>query len=141
MRTISDCSLESRRTVTRRRAGLADLSVAEAPTPLHARRTHRREAERAGVGDDGRAQYGGAWSEASGMDYPESYELIFQAALVEDDVVIVRRTDRAGAGGYPVYEDETGIVRAEISDRGEVRMLASGGHQAPGTPTARALSS
>lgn len=61
------------------------------------------------------------------MDYPECYELVFQAPAVEDDVVIVRRTERAGAGGYPVYEDESGIVRAEISDRGEVRMLASGG--------------
>ncbi len=40
-----------------------------------------------------------------------------------------------------MYEDETGIVRAEISDRGEVRMLASGGHQVPGTPLlARPLS-
>ncbi|MGW0554429.1 DUF6296 family protein [Streptomyces sp. NPDC002926] len=73
------------------------------------------------------------------MEYPERYELIFQASAVEDDVVIVRRTERAGAGGYPIYEDETGIVRAEISDRGEVRMVASGGHQAPGTPTARSL--
>ncbi|MER5464571.1 DUF6296 family protein [Streptomyces sp. NPDC002668] len=73
------------------------------------------------------------------MEYPERYELIFQASAVEDDVVIVRRTERAGAGGYPIYEDETGIVRAEISDRGEVRMVASGGHQAPGTPTARPL--
>ncbi|MCF3172321.1 MULTISPECIES: DUF6296 family protein [Streptomyces] len=68
------------------------------------------------------------------MDYPESYELVFQAPAVEDDVVIVRRTERAGAGGYPVYEDESGIVRAEISDRGEVRMLASGGHQMLKTP-------
>ncbi|MFI6289167.1 DUF6296 family protein [Streptomyces sp. NPDC051018] len=68
------------------------------------------------------------------MTYAESYELVFQAAAVEDDVVIVRRTDRAGAGGSPIYEDDTGIVRAEISDRGEVRMLASGGHQAPGMP-------
>ncbi|MBM4796543.1 hypothetical protein HXP44_32090 [Streptomyces sioyaensis] len=67
-------------------------------------------------------------------DYPESYELVFQAPAVEDDVVIVRRTERAGAGGYPVYEDESGIVRAEISDRGEVRMLASGGHQMLKTP-------
>lgn len=76
------------------------------------------------------------------MDYPESYELVFQASAVEDDVVIVRRTERSGAGGYPIYEDETGIVRAEISERGEVRMLASGGHQAPWRPlTARALSS
>uniref|UniRef100_J1RHQ1 Uncharacterized protein n=1 Tax=Streptomyces auratus AGR0001 TaxID=1160718 RepID=J1RHQ1_9ACTN len=49
-------------------------------------------------------------------------------------MVIVRRTERAGAGGYPVYEDESGIVRAEISDRGEVRMLASGGHQMLKTP-------
>jgi len=76
------------------------------------------------------------------MDYPESYELVFHAAAVEDDVVTVRRTERAGAGGYPIYEDETGIVRAEISDRGEVRMVASGGHQTPGMPLiARALSS
>ncbi|GAA2248268.1 hypothetical protein GCM10010232_39480 [Streptomyces amakusaensis] len=68
------------------------------------------------------------------MEYSESYELIFQGSGAEDDVVVVRRTGRAGAGGYPVYEDDTGIVRAEISDRGEVRMLASGGHQAPGLP-------
>lgn len=68
------------------------------------------------------------------MDYPESYQLVFQSSAVEDDAVIVRRTAQAGAGGYPVYEDETGIVRAEISERGEVRMLASGGHQVLGTP-------
>ncbi|MER7156082.1 DUF6296 family protein, partial [Streptomyces lydicus] len=68
------------------------------------------------------------------MDYPERYELVFQAPAVEDDVVVVRRTERAGAGGFPVYEDESGIVRAEISDRGEVRMLASGGHQMLRTP-------
>ncbi|WP_251023298.1 DUF6296 family protein [Streptomyces sp. ISL-10] len=64
------------------------------------------------------------------MNSPETYELVFQASAVEDDVVVVRRTERSGAGGYPVYEDDTGIVRAEISNRGEVRMLASGGHQA-----------
>ncbi|MEU0989265.1 MULTISPECIES: DUF6296 family protein [unclassified Streptomyces] len=68
------------------------------------------------------------------MEYAESYELMFQASAAEDDVVIVRRTERAGAGGFPIYEDDTGIVRAEISDQGEVRMLASGGHQAPGMP-------
>ncbi|MEU0574724.1 DUF6296 family protein [Dermacoccus nishinomiyaensis] len=68
------------------------------------------------------------------MEYAESYELVFQASAVEDDVVIVRRTERAGAGGYPIFEDESGIVRAEISDQGEVRMVASGGHQAPGMP-------
>ncbi|MFJ7196619.1 MULTISPECIES: DUF6296 family protein [unclassified Streptomyces] len=68
------------------------------------------------------------------MDYPESYQLVFQASAVEDDTVTVRRTEQSGAGGYPIYEDETGIVRAEISDRGEVRMLASGGHQSLGTP-------
>ncbi|WP_328667323.1 DUF6296 family protein [Streptomyces sp. NBC_00322] len=76
------------------------------------------------------------------MDYPETYELVFQASAVEDDAVIVHRTAQAGAGGYPIYEDETGIVRAEISDRGEVRMLASGGHQVLGTPmTVRPLGS
>ncbi|ALC18799.1 hypothetical protein RKD30_006940 [Streptomyces pristinaespiralis] len=67
------------------------------------------------------------------MEHPESYELIFQAAAV-DDVVVVRRTDRTGPGGHPIYEDETGIVRAEVSGRGEVRMLASGGHQAHELP-------
>ncbi|WP_326696024.1 DUF6296 family protein [Streptomyces sp. NBC_01754] len=68
------------------------------------------------------------------MDYPESYELIFQTTGAEDDVVVVHLTARSGAGGYPVYEDLTGIVRAEISERGEVRMQASGGHQAPRVP-------
>ncbi|MEU9607276.1 DUF6296 family protein [Streptomyces sp. NPDC048057] len=64
----------------------------------------------------------------------EVYELVFRGSAVEDDVVVVHRTERAGAGGHPVYEDDTGIVRAEISAQGEVRMLASGGHQAPGMP-------
>ncbi|MFE3098386.1 DUF6296 family protein [Streptomyces sp. NPDC059248] len=64
----------------------------------------------------------------------EVYELVFRASAAEDDVVVVRRTERVGAGGHPVYEDDTGIVRAEISAQGEVRMLASGGHQAPGMP-------
>ncbi|MFG2561324.1 DUF6296 family protein [Streptomyces sp. NPDC048496] len=73
------------------------------------------------------------------MDYPECYELVFQASAVEDDAVIVRRTAKEGAGGYPIYEDETGIVRAEISELGEVRMLASGGHQVFGTPQVRAV--
>ncbi|MBM9510124.1 DUF6296 family protein [Actinacidiphila acididurans] len=70
------------------------------------------------------------------MEYPENYELVFQAPAVEDDVVVVHRTDQSGAGGYPIYEDETGIVRAEISADGEVRMMASGGHQAPDVPRA-----
>ncbi|MER6400425.1 MULTISPECIES: DUF6296 family protein [unclassified Kitasatospora] len=50
------------------------------------------------------------------------------------DVVVVSRTSTTGPGGHPVYEDATGIVRAEISDSGEVRMLASGGHQSPHFP-------
>ncbi|MEW2516793.1 DUF6296 family protein [Actinacidiphila alni] len=70
------------------------------------------------------------------MDYPQTYELVFHAPSVEDDVVHVHRTEKSGAGGYPIYEDETGIVRAEISADGEVRMIASGGHQAPGVPRA-----
>ncbi|MEI7032168.1 DUF6296 family protein [Streptomyces pratensis] len=68
------------------------------------------------------------------MAHTERYELVFQMSGAADDVVTVRETDRTGAGGSPVYEDETGIVRAEISDRGEVRMLASGGHQVLGAP-------
>ncbi len=50
------------------------------------------------------------------------------------DVVVVTDTGSSGPGGYPVYADASGIVRAEISDLGEVRMLASGGHQSPQTP-------
>jgi Family of unknown function (DUF6296) len=70
------------------------------------------------------------------MRYPESYELIFEEPTTDghDDTVTVHRTERTGAGGHPVYEDDTGIVRAEISDRGEVRMLPTGGHQAPRPP-------
>ncbi|QMU80326.1 hypothetical protein GXW83_16640 [Streptacidiphilus sp. PB12-B1b] len=45
------------------------------------------------------------------------------------DVVTVMRTQVKGPGGHPVYADATGIVRAEISDRGEVRMLATSTHQ------------
>lgn len=71
------------------------------------------------------------------MSYPERYELVFQApAATRSDAVTVRRTEFKGAGGHPVYMDETGIVRAEISDRGEIRMLPSGGRQAPRAPVA-----
>ncbi|MEU8571491.1 DUF6296 family protein [Streptomyces pathocidini] len=71
------------------------------------------------------------------MSQSEKYELVFAhpgstaPADPEEDVVTVRRTDGKGPGGHPVYTDETGIVRAEISDRDEVRMIASGGHQDP----------
>jgi hypothetical protein len=34
-----------------------------------------------------------------------------------------------------VYSDDTGIVQAEISDRGEVRMVATGGHQHHDVPS------
>ncbi|MGP3983669.1 DUF6296 family protein [Streptomyces sp. KR80] len=65
----------------------------------------------------------------------DEYELIFfhagssTPAAADEDVVVVHRTDRSGPGGHPVYADDTGIVRAEISDHDEVRMIASGGHQ------------
>ncbi|MBP8533506.1 DUF6296 family protein [Streptomyces sp. MK37H] len=63
----------------------------------------------------------------------ERYELVFMDSAAPDpgaeDVVVVHRTESSGAGGHPVYVDDTGIVRAEISDRAEVRMIASGGHQ------------
>jgi hypothetical protein len=69
------------------------------------------------------------------MRQREKYELVFkhsgQPPPADQDVVVVHRTDRSGPGGYPVYADDTGIVRAEISDRAEVRMIASGGHQEP----------
>ncbi|MCX5192589.1 DUF6296 family protein [Streptomyces sp. NBC_00249] len=69
------------------------------------------------------------------------YELAFpDSAGTGQDIVIVDRTESRGPGGHPVYADATGIVRAEISDRGEVRMLPSGGHQVPAHPlTARPL--
>ncbi|MFB7861092.1 MULTISPECIES: DUF6296 family protein [unclassified Streptomyces] len=60
------------------------------------------------------------------------YELVFfDGAGSARDVLVVERTSASGPGGHPVYADPTGIVRAEISDRGEVRVLASGGHQQP----------
>ncbi|MFF8378065.1 DUF6296 family protein [Streptomyces sp. NPDC015661] len=63
---------------------------------------------------------------------PLRYELVFSDGTGSDlDVVVVERTQLKGAGGHPVYTDATGIIRAEISDRDEVRILASGGHQEP----------
>ncbi|MET9954333.1 DUF6296 family protein [Streptomyces sp. NPDC006339] len=60
------------------------------------------------------------------------YELVFSDAVGSArDVVVVERTSATGPGGHPVYADPTGIIRAEISDRDEVRVLASGGHQQP----------
>ncbi len=61
----------------------------------------------------------------------DGYELVFAApgTGAPRDVVLVLRSSRTGPGGHPVYRDRTGIVCAEISDRGEARMLASGGHQ------------
>jgi hypothetical protein len=58
----------------------------------------------------------------------EGYELAFAPAIhgLPRDVVVVLRSDRTGPGGHPVYLDATGIVSAEISDRGEARMIATG---------------
>ncbi|PWI41888.1 DUF6296 family protein [Streptomyces sp. ICBB 8177] len=65
-----------------------------------------------------------------------AYELAFpHPGQEEPDRVVVRRTDASGPGGSAVYEDDSGIVRAEISDEGEVRMLPSGGRQALTRPT------
>ncbi|MFD9240809.1 DUF6296 family protein [Streptomyces sp. NPDC059556] len=63
---------------------------------------------------------------------PVRYELVFSDDTGSaQDVVTVERTPSKGPGGHPVYADPTGIIRAEISDQDEVRILASGGHQAP----------
>ncbi|MEE4543763.1 DUF6296 family protein, partial [Streptomyces sp. V4-01] len=71
------------------------------------------------------------------MEYPERYELVFEEpAANEGDTVVVHRTGTSGAGGSPVYEDDTGIVRAEINADGEIRMMASGGHQVLAEPRA-----
>ncbi|MFG2972316.1 DUF6296 family protein [Streptomyces sp. NPDC048331] len=60
------------------------------------------------------------------------YELAFPHAFDGgEDRVVVRITGRTGAGGHPVYEDASGIVQAEISDRAEVRILATGARQEP----------
>ncbi|WP_431678019.1 DUF6296 family protein [Kitasatospora sp. KL5] len=58
------------------------------------------------------------------------YELSFpHPGQDTDDIVVVHPTGTLGPGGHPVYTDDSGIVRAEISDRDEVRMLATGGRQ------------
>ncbi|MEU8763688.1 DUF6296 family protein [Streptomyces sp. NPDC048659] len=69
------------------------------------------------------------------------YELVFAGVGgADEDLVVVERTAAKGPGGHPVYADPTGIIRAEISDRDEVRVLASGGHQdAPHGVVARPL--
>lgn len=64
------------------------------------------------------------------------YELVFPDPA---DTLLVHRTERQGPGGHPVYADDSGIVQAEISDRGEVRMIATGGHQTPARATAREM--
>jgi hypothetical protein len=58
-------------------------------------------------------------------------ELTFVPARPQDpaDTVVVVRTPELGPGGHCVYVDASGIVRAEISDRGEVRMLATNAEQ------------
>ncbi|MCZ4123885.1 DUF6296 family protein [Streptomyces sp. H39-S7] len=48
--------------------------------------------------------------------------------------VHVAWTSAGGPGGHPIYVDSTGIIRAEISARGEVRMLATGFGQKPQQP-------
>ncbi|WP_330294300.1 DUF6296 family protein [Streptomyces sp. NBC_00503] len=61
-----------------------------------------------------------------------AYELVFPGgAEGGPDVVRVTVTHRTGPGGHPVYEDATGIIQAEISDRSEVRVLATGAGQEP----------
>ncbi|MFE0698736.1 DUF6296 family protein [Streptomyces sp. NPDC058872] len=63
---------------------------------------------------------------------PLRYELVFSDGTGSPrDLVIVERTHLTGSGGHPVYTDATGIIRAEISDRDEVRIIATGGHQEP----------
>ncbi|MFE9680227.1 DUF6296 family protein [Streptomyces sp. NPDC002701] len=77
------------------------------------------------------------------MQLPDRYRLTFTHGLPgagpDRDEVIVERTASLGPGGNPVYCDPTGILRAEISPAGEVRMLASGGYQSPGPPSAEPL--
>lgn len=67
-------------------------------------------------------------------DSSSDYELTFEsvpagAERTSADIVRVHRTDALGAGGHPVYTDAGGTIRAEISDRGEVRMIATSARQ------------
>ncbi len=65
-----------------------------------------------------------------GQMSPLRYQLVFSDDTgTTEDVVVVERTPFTGSGGHPVYADPTGIIRAEISDRDEVRILATGAHQ------------
>jgi hypothetical protein len=64
-----------------------------------------------------------------GVPPPSSYEPVFQDPGTEAEALVVRRSDSYGPGGHPVYADESGIVQAEDSDRGEVRMVATGAHR------------
>ncbi|MFJ2262880.1 DUF6296 family protein [Streptomyces sp. NPDC087844] len=77
------------------------------------------------------------------MQTPDRYRLTFDhgrsGGEAVTDEVVVERTTSLGPGGNPVYCDPTGILRAEISRAGEVRMLASGGYQAPLPPSAEPL--
>ncbi|MEU3791558.1 DUF6296 family protein [Streptomyces fructofermentans] len=77
------------------------------------------------------------------MPTPDRYRLTFTHGRSDVDApkdqVVVERTAGLGPGGNPVYSDPTGILRAEISPRGEVRMLASGGHQSPQPPVVEPL--
>ena len=69
------------------------------------------------------------------MRRPKAYELTFPHPGQDPDRVVVRRTEAAGPGDSAVYCDDSGIVRAEISDEGEVRMIATGGRQAITRPS------
>ncbi|WP_329389814.1 DUF6296 family protein [Streptomyces sp. NBC_01351] len=72
-----------------------------------------------------------------GGDQEDRYELVFdrgEPGAQGTDIVVVTRTTQTGPGGHPVYADDTGIIRAEISDQGELRILPSGGRQDPTHP-------
>ncbi|GAA5006210.1 MULTISPECIES: DUF6296 family protein [Streptomyces] len=78
------------------------------------------------------------------MKNPDRFRLSFThpgsgGASVVTDEVVVERTESLGPGGHPVYSDPTGILRAEITPAGEVRMLASGAYQSPLNPSAEPI--
>ncbi|MCX4744104.1 DUF6296 family protein [Kitasatospora sp. NBC_01287] len=67
-----------------------------------------------------------------------AYELVFVRVIAgheHEDVVRVRPVGTKGPGGHPVYADGSGAVRAEISDQGEIRMMATTGQQDLRSPT------
>ncbi|MFE5520722.1 DUF6296 family protein [Streptomyces virginiae] len=104
-------------------------TAARPADPERVREADTRELE-LGAGGPGTPPRTSARTSEPGVRTRQRYELAFPDGFDGDqDLVVVTITGRTGAGGHPVYEDATGIIQAEISDRAEVRILATGARQ------------